>query len=211
MRTRNAILLFSLLAAAPLSALPGCASSEGTGSKGSDPAQGNTDDDPSSPAGSKGSKGSNSGTPGDDDSTGGPLDPLSAAEVFGKSLAADVPVVGLEDMVQSPDPYLTKTIESSGVVRANCTKKGCWMEVRPSADVQGAALTVRFKNYGFFVPLDSRGHQVRFQGTVGVQTMTPEQVRDAESEGATVPNKQPDGSAKVVTFIATGVEMRGRI
>ena len=209
MRTRKTALLLSFLTLASLSAIAACASSGGTDSK-DEAARGDTDE-PSDPTGSKGTKGGNSATPDDDESTGGPLDPLSAAEVFGKSLAGGVPVVALEDMAQSPDPYLTKTIESSGVVRANCTKKGCWMEVRPVSDVQGTGLMVQFKNYGFFVPLDSRGHEVRFQGVVTVQTWSAAEVREKEAEGATVPNKQPDGSARLVTFIATGVEMRGRI
>ncbi|MBX3234403.1 MAG: DUF4920 domain-containing protein [Labilithrix sp.] len=160
------------------------------------------------------SKGS-SGSSANGDKPKGSLETVQAVEVFGGSLAKDVPVVELSTLLReamkSPDQYRDKTIETTGKVRANCTKKGCWMEVRPADRVDGDAITVRFKDYGFFVPLDSRGHEVRIQGTIRVEIMSPAAVAEAEAEGATVPNKNPDGSANVATFTATGVEMRGRI
>ena len=84
------------------------------------------------------------------------------------------------------------------------------MEVRPEDDRGGAAITVRFKDYKFFVPLSSRGAHVAMQGKVLVTTLSAEDVAHMESEGATVAGKLPDGTAKQIQFTATGVEMCGR-
>ena len=55
-----------------------------------------------------------------------------------------------------------------------------------------------------------RGARVRMEGIVSVTSMTAEEVQHMEDEGATVPGKKADGSAEVVEFTASGVEMRGR-
>lgn len=176
------------------------------------PADGTPTETPSDESPSPGEKpGTKPGANPGEEGPNGSLDPVNAVEVFGDSLANGVPAVELTKLVKTPETYRGKKIETSGVVRANCTKKGCWMEVRPADEVDGEAITVRFKDYGFFVPLDSRGHEVRIQGAMTIDVMSPAAVAEAEAEGATVPNKNPDGSANVVTFIATGVEMRGRI
>lgn len=113
-------------------------------------------------------------------------------------------------IVANADAFDGREVVTNGTVRANCTKRGCWMEVRPDAARDGAGLTVRFKDYGFFVPLDSRGARVKMQAKVAVTVLTKGQVLELEAEGGTVTGKRPDGSAKVTELTASGVEMRGR-
>lgn len=132
-----------------------------------------------------------------------------APELFGKPLKEGVTVVDFDELVANPIAYKGATIETRGAVRASCTKRGCWMEVRSATNAASAAITVRFANYSFFVPLDSRGSNVRFQGKMNVVTLSAAEVKELEAEGGTV-EKLPDGTAQAITFIATGVEMRGR-
>jgi hypothetical protein len=113
-------------------------------------------------------------------------------------------------VLATPEAYAKKIIGTSGSVRAACEKRGCWMEIRDPDDRASAGLTVRFKNYGFFVPLNSRGADVRIQGVVSIQKLSAGQVKEMEAEGGTVANKQPDGTATAIEFTASGVEMRGR-
>lgn len=84
------------------------------------------------------------------------------------------------------------------------------MDVRPEEDRSGASITVRFKNYKFFVPLNARGARVRMEGVTKVSTLSATEVEHLEEEGATIDNKNADGSVDIVEFTATGVEMRGR-
>ena len=157
---------------------------------------------------------------------GGPVPPPTAAtpaetptetpadtepfELFGDPLDHSIAPTKYEDILASPDAYKNKQVLTNGVVRANCQERGCWMEIRPEADRNGAGATVKFKDYSFFVPLDSRGARVMFQGIVKVSILTPAQVKELEREGMTVTNKLPDGSAKMILIMASGVEMRGR-
>jgi hypothetical protein len=67
---------------------------------------------------------------------------------------------------------------------------------------------VTFKDYGFFVPLDSAGSTAKVQGTVEVKTVAATEVEHLESEGAKFAGKQPDGTAREVRMVATGVELR---
>ncbi len=154
------------------------------------------------------------GAPAGDPSTGEEAADDSPAaeepfELFGEELGSSTEVPFAE-LLANPAVYRGKTVITSGVVRQNCQKKGCWMDVRPEGDRSAASLTVRFKNYGFFVPLNSRGARVRMEGITKVTTMTAEEVAHMEDEGAEVTGKLPDGSAEVIEFTATGVELRGR-
>lgn len=151
----------------------------------------------------------------DDDTTGEantpkkPSTPAEKAERFGAKIKS-TNEVALEKIVSSPSAYAKQTFVTSGVVRQNCQKRGCWMDVRPEEDRDGASVTVRFKDYGFFIPLSSRGAKVRMEGIVKVTTMSAEQVADMEAEGAIVPGKKEDGSAQIIEITANGVEMTGR-
>lgn len=92
-------------------------------------------------------------------------------ELFGAKLG-DSEEVEFEALIENPTAYRGKKVITSGVVRQNCQKKGCWMDVRPADDRAATSLTVRFKDYGFFVPLNSRGARVRMEGITKVVTMT---------------------------------------
>jgi hypothetical protein len=99
-----------------------------------------------------------------------------------------------------------KTVLVEGVVRRACSRMGCWMELAPAEG--GAGVRVTFKDYGFFVPLDSAGSTAKVQGTVEVKTVAATEVEHLESEGAKFAGKQPDGTAREVRMVATGVELR---
>jgi hypothetical protein len=52
-------------------------------------------------------------------------------------------------------------VKIKGKVIQSCKKKGCWMTMEMS---NGQKLTVRFKDYGFFVPKDLNGQQAIIEG-----------------------------------------------
>ncbi len=125
---------------------------------------------------------------------------IKRGDDFGKS-----PLVTLADVISTPDKYLNKPVIVEGVVAEVCAKKGCWMELRP----EGAQTVVRvtFKDYGFFVPMDSHGMVVRAEGVFQTSEWTKDDVAHLESDGATLV-KRPDGSASELGFVASAVELR---
>ncbi|MCC5931415.1 MAG: DUF4920 domain-containing protein [Cyclobacteriaceae bacterium] len=65
------------------------------------------------------------------------LSVVAAADVRGKLETAD-----------------SVELQVEGIITEVCKKKGCWMKIDMG---NGESLTVRFKDYGFFVPVESQG------------------------------------------------------
>ncbi len=113
----------------------------------------------------------------------------------------------MRDVAQNPEKYEGRTVQVQGHVRRACSRKGCWMELAEGADPNLPGCRVTFKDYGFFVPIDSAGSSARVEAAVELARLEPAQVAHMESEGATVPNRQTDGAAAEVRLVATGVEL----
>ncbi len=141
--------------------------------------------------------------------TGAPaaVAPVKAAEpmVRGEKLKG-LPKVEIATLMKDPAAQEGKTIAIEGKVKKACEKKGCWMEVA-GTDEKGPGIRVKFKDYGFFVPLDSAGSTVKLEGVVSVTELSDERVKHYEGEGATVPRGK-DGKAREVQVLASGVELR---
>ena len=87
----------------------------------------------------------------------------------------------LMSMLQSNDSADVKLIaEVVGV----CKVKGCWMDVKLD---DSTTMLVRFKDYGFFVPMDCEGKQATIQGKVKRTTHSVEWLRHkAEDAGKSI-------------------------
>src|SRR5262249_20961152 len=113
----------------------------------------------------------------------------------------------LASVLEKPDEFANQTVTVEAKVRRNCTRRGCWMELSEAMDPTLPGCRVTFKDYGFFVPLDSAGSTAKVQGTVEVTRVTPGEVAHLESAGARFAAKQPDGTAREVRLVASGVEL----
>jgi hypothetical protein len=125
-------------------------------------------------------------------------------KLYGQPLAAAAPI-SVAALLARPEAGTPVTVEGS--VRKACTRKGCWLELAESPREGTPGCRVTFKNYGFFVPTDSAGSHARVQGLVEVDTLPASAVRHYEEEGAVFAAKQPDGTAKEVRLVASGVEL----
>ncbi len=101
----------------------------------------------------------------------------------------------------------TVTVKFASKINDVCTKKGCWMKVPLSNDEE---IMVRFKDYGFFMPLDSQGKDVIVEGKAFVKVTPVDELRhyaeDAgkskeEIEKITEPKKE-------MAFLAHGVLLK---
>lgn len=108
--------------------------------------------------------------------------------------------VPLSAVVAKADQMNGKTVAVTGEVKSACAKKGCWMILAES----DARARITFKDYGFFVPLDSAGSTAIVEGEVQVKTLT-----DAERKHLAEDAKKPVESIPVheVRLVATGVEL----
>lgn len=81
------------------------------------------------------------------------------------------------------------------------------MEVAEDSRPESTGFRVTFKDYGFLVPVDSKGTHARLEGVVQVTQVKKAAVDHYESEGASFPTKNTDGTAQEVRLVATGVEL----
>lgn len=110
--------------------------------------------------------------------------------------------VKVADVLADPSAYEGKTVRIEGPIEAVCLQKGCWMHV----GTEKAFAMVKFKDYGFFVPLDASGRHAVLEGVVAVKQETVAETKhyleDAgDKEGAA---KVTEGR-KLVNVMATGV------
>lgn len=118
------------------------------------------------------------------------------------------PTVALAELLKNPAQYNGKTVAiKDATVRRACEKKGCWMELASAAADKGPGVRVTFKDYGFFVPLDSAGRKAKVEGVVKLANLSEATAKHYEAEGATVP-RGADGKPSEIQLEATGVELR---
>lgn len=101
-------------------------------------------------------------------------------------------------------------VKFASIVKDVCSKKGCWMKL-PLVD--GSETMVRFKDYGFFVPLDSKGREVVLNGKAFIkETSVKELQHYAEDAGKTEEEIAKITTSKIeYTFEADGVLMQRKI
>jgi hypothetical protein len=123
----------------------------------------------------------------------------------GAAIAKDAKAVPLATVLSSPAEYTKTPVVVEGVVTTACERKGCWMQLQPSAE-DAQSVRVTFKDYAFFVPLDSKGMKARAEGVTTVKKLSKAEAEHLESEGAKL-KRAEDGSAIEVSFVANGVEL----
>jgi hypothetical protein len=131
-----------------------------------------------------------------------PAAPKAVTPIVRGEKLKGLPSVALDALLADPSKYDGKDISLKGNVRQACTRKGCWMELSPSQS--GAGVRITFKDYGFFVPLDSAGSTATVEGRVKVATLSEDKAKHYASEGAKVPEAK-DGAVKEVQMVAVGV------
>jgi Domain of unknown function (DUF4920) len=117
----------------------------------------------------------------------------------------NAPVVQFSEALATPRLFSGRTVRIAGIVERNCTEKGCWMELAPKLGSPGVRVT--FKDYGFFIPLNSKGMKAIAEGEFAVATMSKEKADHLEAEGARL-KRNADGTVNEVSFIASAVELR---
>jgi len=91
-----------------------------------------------------------------------------------------------------------------GKVESVCQKKGCWMNIVSDS---GESVFVKFKDYGFFMPLDLAGKEVVMNGYALKEVTSVEELQHyAEDEGLSKEEIEKIQSPKEeYKFMASGV------
>ncbi len=126
-------------------------------------------------------------------------------EIFGKEITAEGAIEASEilNKLETEDSVFVKI---NTVVGAVCQQKGCWMFVPLNAETD---MRVKFKDYDFFVPLNSEGRKTVIEGWAFKEETSAATLKHyAADEGKTEEEIEAIVEPKVeYTFIADGVLM----
>ena len=123
----------------------------------------------------------------------------------GAAISTEAKAVPLETILEKPQQYTKDAVLVEGVIEKACDRKGCWIAIASKPGEKAVRMT--FKDYGFFVPLDSKGMQARAEGVTVVKVLSKADADHLEGEGAKL-NRNADGTANEVSFVAQGIELR---
>jgi len=130
-------------------------------------------------------------------------------DTFGGVISADNALSSKEMLTKFNSLKVGDTIriKFASSIKEVCSKKGCWMKLPLD---QESETMVRFKDYGFFMPLDSKYREVIVEGKAFVTEVSVNDLRHyAEDAG-----KSAEEIAKITThkkefaFEANGVLMK---
>ena len=126
---------------------------------------------------------------------------------FGDAITAEGAQSVDELLANFPDADSVET-KVYGKVTSVCQKKGCWMNVE-SADGE-QEMFVRFKDYGFFMPLDLAGSEVIMEGKAFREVVSVDELRHyAEDEGKSAEEiAQITEPKEEYRFMASGVMIK---
>lgn len=120
-----------------------------------------------------------------------------AKDTFGAPLTIQT-ATNLADVYANPAQFEGKEIKLEGTIAEVCQKKGCWLKLQ-----QGEYdITVRFKDYAFFVPKDAASRTVAVQGY-----FIPKTDKHVEEEAAAQKEVLETETEPSYSFTASGVEI----
>jgi len=107
----------------------------------------------------------------------------------------------IEEVLIQPRAFANSSVTIEGSIGSVCQNKGCWMYVTDGT----RRIRVVFKDYAFFVPMDSEGKRVRVQGSIQEKVVAQEVLRHwAEEEKGGDP-ENITGNQTVVMVVASSV------
>lgn len=132
---------------------------------------------------------------------------VKTPDTFGEPFEATTVMAVSDFSQQVAAEGLTDTVETtlSGTVNEVCQKKGCWMTLAAGEE----EMMVRFKDYGFFMPMDISGREVVMHGKAFVEETPVDELRHyAEDAGKSAEEiaaiTEPKREMK---FLASGVRL----
>lgn len=129
----------------------------------------------------------------------------AAGANYGAGVARDADVLDFGEFLAELRDRDSLTAVVRGEVAEVCQRKGCWMTLASD----GEEVTVRFEDYGFFMPKGLAGSEVVAQGTARRRVVPADELRHyAEDAGKSAAEiaaiTEP---AEEIEFTATGVRV----
>ena len=129
---------------------------------------------------------------------------------YGEKISPEGAITYDELLQQLESADSINNVKVSGTIDGVCQAKGCWMNIVSNTDKSKESMFVKFKDYGFFMPLDASGNTAILEGKVFKEETSVDELRHyAEDEG-----KSPEEIAAItepvteLKFMAHGVILK---
>jgi len=103
--------------------------------------------------------------------------PAKEYENFGQDVDVKQALLSKEEMAAKFNLLKegdTLQVAFTSTIKEVCQKKGCWMQVDLESEKSSF---VRFKDYGFFAPMNAAGHEVVMQGKAFVSIVSVDELK----------------------------------
>lgn len=132
-----------------------------------------------------------------------PAENAAAPSFYGSVITADSAIT-IEELKRQMGDKTELSAKVTAPVEAVCKKKGCWMRLKAS---DGSTMRVEFRDYGFFVPVDTKDKTAIVAGIARVHETPVADLKEvAKDDGASREEieaiKEP---ARELVFEADGV------
>ena len=112
-----------------------------------------------------------------------PIATDDAGQYFGEKIS-DEGVIDFNQLLDRMSNAEEVEAIVSGKVESVCQAKGCWMNIVSPDGSREEEMFVKFKDYGFFMPLDISGKEVIMRGKAYKEETSVDELRHyAEDEG----------------------------
>lgn len=103
---------------------------------------------------------------------------------YGEKISADGAITYDELLQKLESADSLNNVKVTGTIDGVCQAKGCWMNIVSTQDESKESMFVKFKDYGFFMPLDASGSTAIMEGKVYKEETSVDELRHyAEDEG----------------------------
>ena len=125
-------------------------------------------------------------------------------------MISDVGAISFSELVIKMDQSDEVEAVVTGNVGSVCQAKGCWMNIVDSDGGTSEEMFVKFKDYGFFMPLDIAGKDVIMRGKAYKEETSVDELRHyAEDEGKSAEEVAAITESIIeLKFMADGVILR---
>lgn len=98
---------------------------------------------------------------------------------FGEIVTAEG-AMSVDEFANQMEGKDTINAKIAAIAEDVCQNKGCWMKVKMA---DGSLMRIKFKDYGFFVPMDITGKSVIFEGIAFKDTTSVEDLKHYAMDG----------------------------
>jgi len=103
---------------------------------------------------------------------------------YGEKITADGAITYDELLQKLESVDSVDNVKVTGLIDGVCQAKGCWMNIVSASDKSKESMFVKFKDYGFFMPLDASGSTAIMEGKAYKEETSVDELRHyAEDEG----------------------------